>query len=216
MNPDFYILKAKLFLEQEKSADAATAALTALKLSPRTISPILQISDDFYLREAKVVYAKTIELGAREVLPYLGLGNIALHYQDLPEAEKWFGEARQIKADHPAVLLAWGRLMLAKNDLPKSKEFLEQSREKGEDSGTLHGALGDVYFKLKLWDQSVDSYQRAFKNRRKNLEWRRNMGVAFAEMGKKRQAEQKFREVLALSPDDADAWRELRKLGVRY
>jgi spermidine synthase len=215
-NPDFYVLKVKLFLEQEKSADAAQAALTALKLSPHAVPAILQMSDDFYLREAKTVYTKTIELGSREVLPYLGLGNIALHYRDLDEAEKWFGQARQIKADHPAVLLAWGRLWLAKDDFQKAKEFLEQSRAKGEESGTLYGALGDVYFNLKLWDQAVESYKEAFRSRRRNVDWRRKMGIAFAAMGKKREAEQKFREVLALTPDDSASWQELRKLGVRF
>jgi uncharacterized protein HemY len=106
---------------------------------------------------------------------------------------------------------------LAKDDPQKAKEFLEQSRDKGEDSGTLYGALGDAYFKLELWDQAVESYKQAFnKNRRRNVEWRRKMGIAFAQTGKKREAEQKFREVLAFTPDDADTWRELRRIGARY
>ncbi|HWP57493.1 MAG TPA: fused MFS/spermidine synthase [Candidatus Acidoferrales bacterium] len=217
VNPEFYVLKAKLFLEQEKSAEAAQAALAALNLSPKTIPAVLQISDEFYLQEAKTVYMKTIELGTREVLPYLGLGNIALHYRELDEAEKWFSRARRIKPDHPAVLLGWGRLMLARDDAARAKEFLEQARAHGEDSGTLYGALGDAYFKLELWEQAVAAYKQAFdRNRRRNVEWRRKLGIALAHMGKKREAEQKFREVLAFTPDDADAWRELRKIGVRY
>ncbi len=41
-------------------------------------------------------------------------------------------------------------------------------------------------------------------------------GSALAESGRKKEAEQKFREVLALSHDDAEAWKELEKLGVPY
>ncbi len=215
-NPDFYVLKTKLYLKQEKSADAATAALTALKLSPQTIPAILKISEDFYLREAKAVYGKMIELGTREILPYLQMGNIAFHYQDLDEVEKWLEQAKKIKADHPDVLLAWGRLMLARDKLEKAKEFLEQSREKGEYSGTLHGTLGDVYFKLKLWDKAIDSYGRAFKIRQGEVDWRRSMGIALANLGKKKEAEEKFREVLGLTSNDAEAWQELHKLGARY
>ena len=80
------------------------------------------MSDEFYLPEAKMVYAKVIEMGSREVLPYLGLGNIALHSGDIAEAEKWFVPAREIQADHPAVLLAWGRLALAKGNREKDKQ----------------------------------------------------------------------------------------------
>lgn len=215
-NPDFYVLRTKLLLKQDKSADAAIAALTALKLSPQTIPAMIQISEDFYLRDAKAVFGKMIELGTQEILPYLQMGNIGFHYQDLDEVEKWLEQAKKIKADHPGVLLAWGRLMLARDRLEKAREFLEQAREKGEDSGTLHGTLGDVYFKLKLWDKAIESYERAFKIRRGEIDWRRSMGIALAHIEKKKEAEQKFREVLAITPDDVEAWQELRKLGWRY
>ena len=74
------------------------------------------MSDEFYLPDAKVVYRKIIDMGSKEVLPYLGLGNIALHSGDLAEAEKWFIPARELQPDHPAVLLAWGRLTAVKGN----------------------------------------------------------------------------------------------------
>jgi spermidine synthase len=215
-NPNFYILKTKILLEQEKSTDAAETALIAIAHSRDAIKPILGMSEEFYLNEAKAVYTKTIELGTREILPYLGLGNIALHHKDLPEAEKWFERARKIKSDHPAVLLAWGRLMLAKDEPKKAKDFLEQSKKYGEDSATLYGALGDACLKLQLWEQAAKAYAQAIRYRSKNNEWRRNLGVALARMGMIREAEEKYREVLAFSSSDAEAWQELRKLGKRY
>src|SRR3970282_2135063 len=107
---------------------------------------------DFYLPEAKLVYAKVIEMGTKEVLPYLGLGNIAMHGGDLKEAEKWFAQARAIHGEHPAVLLAWGRLIAAKaqkqkdpthvkRSLEEAGELLERSAARGEDSATLHSTL---------------------------------------------------------------------------
>jgi Tetratricopeptide repeat. len=42
------------------------------------------------------------------------------------------------------------------------------------------------------------------------------LGQAYAKLGKVREAEQKYREVLALSPDDASAWKSLEALGKRY
>ncbi|MBI2351880.1 MAG: fused MFS/spermidine synthase, partial [Deltaproteobacteria bacterium] len=200
----------------EKSSEAAKTALLAMERSRQSIKEILRLSEDFYLPEAKLIYSKTIEMGTREIVPYLGLGNIALHSRNFKEAEKWFNQARSIRPDHPAVLLALGRLMLAKGEAGKAKDLLEQSKEKGEDSGTLYGALGEAYFKLELWDQAAKSYGQAVRLRRKNNEWRRSLGIALAKMGKVREAEEKYREVLAFSTSDAEAWRELQRLGKRY
>ncbi|MEK6601020.1 MAG: tetratricopeptide repeat protein, partial [Candidatus Binatota bacterium] len=213
---DFYVLKTKILLADEKSSEAAKTALLAMERSRQSIKEILRLSEDFYLPEAKLIYSKAIEMGTQEIIPYLGLGNIALHSRDLKEAEKWFGRARRIRADHPAVLLAWGRLMLAKGEAEKAKDFLEESKEKGEDSGTLYGALGEAYFKLELWDQAAQSYNRAVKFRKKNNDWRRSLGISLAKLGKVGEAEARYREVLAFSSSDADAWRELQKLGKRY
>ena len=215
-NADFYVLKTKILLADEKSSEAAKAALLAMERSRRTIGPVLRLSEDFFLPEAKLVYSKAIEMGTKEIVPYLGLGNIALHSRDMKEAEKWFDQAKRMRPDHPAVLLAWGRLMLAKGETEKAKELLEQSKEKGEDSSTLYGALGEAYYKLELWDQAAKTYGQAVRLRRKNTDWRRSLAIALAKMGKVKEAEEKLREVLALSTADAEAWRELQKLGKRY
>ncbi len=215
-NADFYVLKTKILLEAEKSAEAAKAAVTALERSPQTLRAILALSGDFYLPEAKVIYAKAIEMKSKEVLPYLGLGKIALYYHQLPEAEKWFEQARQMQPEHAGVLMAWGRLYLEKGETEKAKEFLEQAKEKGEDSDVLYSALGEAYRKLGLWQEAAGAYRRALKFRRSNVDWRRNLGIALANLGRTREAELKFREVLSISSDDAEAWQELKKLGKRY
>ena len=121
-NPKFYVLQTKILLDQDKSVEGSKAALAAMERSRDTTSDILALSDEFYLPEAKIVYSKAIEMGNREVLPYLGLGNIALHSGDVVEAEKWFVPAREIQADHPAVLLAFGRLALVKGNQEKDKQ----------------------------------------------------------------------------------------------
>lgn len=215
-NIDFYILKTKILLEQDRSSEAAKIATAVLERSPKAVRPILALSEDFYLEDAKIIYTKAIALGSRELLPYLGMGNIALHYRDFKEAEKWFERAGQIQPDHASVFLGRGRLLAAKGDFQKAREPLEQAREKGEDSATLHGTLGDVYSKLQLWEEAIRSYRTALRYQKKNHAWRRSLGVALAQTGRLREAEEKFREVLALAQDDVEAWRELRKLGKKY
>ena len=215
-NAKFYLLQMKILLDQDKSSEGATAALAALERDKNSISDVLAMSDEFYLPDAKKVYAKVIAMGSREVLPYLGLGNIALHSDDLKEAEKWFEQARALKPEHPAVLMAWGRLLAAKGNAKEAKELLEKSRAKGEDSATIFAEMGSVYSKLKMWDKAADSYREALRMRRRRNDWRLALGQAYAQQGKITEAERKYREVLAFSADEVEALKGLQALGKRY
>ena len=226
-NPKFYLLQAKVLLDQDKSTEGAKAAFAALERDKDAISQVLAMSDEFYLPDAKAVYSKIIAMGTKEVLPYLGLGNIALHSGEIPEAEKWFSQAREIDVEHPAVLLAWGRLIAAqakaqtdearaKTQLQEAREFLEKSKSKGEDSATIHSELGEIYLRLQMWDKAAASYEEALRLRRRRNDWRRILGQAYAQLGRTGEAERKFREVLAFSPDDVEAWRGLQSIGKKY
>ncbi|MEX0803665.1 MAG: fused MFS/spermidine synthase [Candidatus Binatia bacterium] len=226
-NPKFYLLQAKTFLEQDQSSEGAKAAFAALERDKDTISQVLAMSDELYLPDAKAVYGKIIQMGTKEVLPYLGLGNIALHTGDFSEAEKWFTQAREIEIEHPAVLLAWGRLIAArakaemdndqsKTQLQEARSVLEKAKSKGEDSATIHSELGAIYLRLSLWDKAAESYEEALRLRRRRNDWRLTLGQAYARLGRVREAERKYREVLAFSPDDVEAWKGLQELGKKY
>jgi tetratricopeptide (TPR) repeat protein len=218
-NPKFFLLRLKVLLEQDKSADGAKAAFAALALDKGTASEILAMSDEFYLPEAKAVYGKIIEMGSREVLPYLGLGNIALHGGDKEEAEKWFAKAKELQPDHPAVLLATGRLAAAKGQYEQyeqAKTLLERSRAKGEESATIYSELGAVYMHLEAWDKAAENYEHALRMRRRRNDLRLSLARTYAQLGRRGEAEQKYREVLAFSPEDTDALKGLQQLGKRF
>jgi len=226
-NPKFHLLKMRILLEQDKSAEGLKEALAALESGSEYISDVLAMSDEFYLPEAQVIYRKVISMGNKEVLPYLGLGNIALHSGDLTEAEKWFIQARDLQAEHPAVLLAWGRLAAAKaarlkddgqakKELQEARALLEKSKSKGEDSATIHTELGGVYYRLAVWEKAAAEYTEALRMRRRRNDLRFSLGQSYAQLGKIKDAEQKYREILSLSPDDADALKALQDLGAKY
>jgi Flp pilus assembly protein TadD len=67
-----------------------------------------------------------------------------------------------------------------------------------------------------MWQEAADSYKEALRLRRRRNEWRLALGNAYAKLGKVRDAERKYREVLAFSPDDANAWKALEAIGKRY
>ena len=226
-NPKFHLLQAKLLLDQDKSSEGAKAIFKALELDRNTASQVLALSDELYLPDAKEVYGKIISLGSREILPYLGLGNIALHSGDLKEAEKWFVPARELQPDHPAVLLAWGRFAAAqakeeenpeqaKKKFEQAKHMLERSQAKGEESATIFAELGEVYSRLAIWDKAAESYEQALRMRRRRNDWRLALGHAYAQLGRFRDAEVKYRQVLVLSPDEAEAAKALDAIGRRF
>ena len=250
-NPKFHLLQAKVLLDQDKSSEGAKALLKALDLDRSAATQVLAMSDELYLPDAKEVYGKVIALGTQEVLPYLGLGNIALHGGDLKEAEKWFTPARDLQPQHPAVLLAWGRLAAAqakeeknpermKKMFEHARELLERSMSKGEESATLHSELGLVYARLatwdaaaksdgqaqekaaretqasELWEKAAKSYEQALRMRRRRNDWRLELGNIYAQLGRISDAELKYRQVLALSPDDVGAARGLEAIGKRF
>ncbi len=213
---DFYVLKTHILLEAEKNPEALKAAMAAIERSPQTVSAILALSGDFYLSEAQQVYLKAIQLGLKDYQPYLGLGNIALYRHDAAEAEKWLAEAGKLAPEHQKVLLAQGRLALEKNDAPRARTLLERARDKGEKSDALYIALAEACRQMDAWPEAVDAYTRALRLKRTNVELRRKLGIALAKVGRVKEAERKFREALASSPDDWESWRELQKLGKRY
>jgi uncharacterized protein HemY len=116
--------------------------------------------------------------------------------------------AQALRQEDPAV---------AKKQWQEAREFLEKSKATElETSATLHSALGTVYTKLEMWEKAADAYQEALRMRRRQNEWRFALGHAYARLGKLREAERKYREVLAFSPDDAEAWKALEAIGRRY
>jgi len=50
-----------------------------------------------------------------------------------------------------------------------------------------------------------------------NATWRLNLGITLAQLGprERQEAEQRFREVLAMDPANTRAWEELHRLGKR-
>ena len=106
--------------------------------------------------------------------------------------------------------------LLTSPSVIEAKDLLERSKAKGEDSVTIYSELAAVYAKLGMWEKAADSYEQALRLRRRRNDWRLALGQAYAKLGKLREAERKYREVLAFSPDDADAWRALEAIGKRY
>lgn len=215
-NADFHLLRARILIAQDKTSEAAKAAAHALQYAPEKVKRVMALAEDLYTHEAKEIYFRIVALGAREIIPYLGLGSLAVRERRLDEAERWLRQAEKIQPKHPAVLLALGKFESAKGNYAQAVTLLEESQERGEDSATLFGELGEAYSHLQQWEKAASSLERAAKNQRRNTRWRLLQANALAQLGKKKDAEIKYREVLAINPSSSEAWQGLKSLGSKY
>jgi spermidine synthase len=216
-NPGYYLLQSRILSVMERPDEAFQAAKKTLDLRPTANqTEILALCENFYTRDAAVIYRRIIEAGSKELLPFTGLADIALHARDMTQAGQWLDRAAQIDAKHPKVLFARGKLERAKGNLAEAIALFEDTRKTGEDSASLFSELGEAYSQTKQWEKAAAAYEMALRRHRKNTAWRLAWARALHHAGKHREAEEKYRELLAINPDFTDAWRGLRALRKRF
>jgi spermidine synthase len=215
---DYHLLRAQILAAEEKTEEAARAAQIAIALDERKIKKVMALAEDLYTGEAKQVYLKAIEKNPREIIPYLGIGTVEIQRNQIAEAESWLRKAEALQPKHAAVLLALGRLEVAKKNYPQAVGYLEASRAapEGEESSILYGTLGNAYVRLERWDDAVKALQQALVKQRHNTEWRLLQAEALIHLHRTREAEIRYRQVLALDPNNSEGWKGLKALGKRY
>ncbi|HEY2990586.1 MAG TPA: fused MFS/spermidine synthase [Candidatus Binatia bacterium] len=213
---DYQLLRAQILVAKEKTGEAAKAAEAVLALDRSKMKKVLTLAEDLYTSEAKGIYLKAITMDSGEFLPYLRLGETALFRKQIPEAESWLRRAENMQPKQRGVLLALGRLQAAKGNYAEAVKLLEESKDKGEVADALYAELGSAYGRLEQWDKAAEMLERALKNQRYNASWRLLYGEALEKLGRMKEAELKFREVLALEPGDAEAWKKLSELKKKY
>jgi tetratricopeptide (TPR) repeat protein len=215
-NPAYHFLRAQILNAQEQPGEAVQAAARALEGGPQYFAKVLALTEDFYTKQAEIIYQQLLRTGAKEMLAFLGLGNIALYRNQIPQAEAWVGKAATLEPKNRLVLLALGRIELAQGNHAAAKEFLEESKRKGTESSALYSSLGEVYTHLSDWQKAEESYSLALRHERKNIQWRLALANALVQLRRADEAEEKYREILAIDPNFTAAWRGLKQLGRRY
>jgi tetratricopeptide (TPR) repeat protein len=214
---EYHLLRTQILSALDLSKEAFEAAEKALDLGTKeTERVILTVSENFYTRDAKVIYHRMVGGGSTELLPYLGLANIALHEKKITEAERWLEKAAKINNAHAGYAFARGKLEVAKKNFPEALRLFKEAQKYGEDSASLYHEMAHAYGEIKQWEESARFYELALRRHRRNVSWRLEWARALQHLGRSRAAEEKYRDVLALDPNLGDAWRGLNSLGKRY
>ena len=217
-NADYHLLRAQILTTQEKTAEATRAAQIVIALDASKVKKVMALAEDLYTGEARQVYLKAIEANPKEIIPYIGLGTVELQRNRIDEAETWLRKAEALQPKHASVLLALGRLEVVRKNYPHAVALLEAARAapEREESSILYGTLGNAYLQLERWDDAVKTLQQALFRQRRNSEWRMLQAQALTRLGRTREAELRYREVLAMEPSNGEAWQGLKSLGHRY
>ncbi|HEY1371401.1 MAG TPA: fused MFS/spermidine synthase [Candidatus Binatia bacterium] len=216
-NADYHLLRAQILAAQDKTVEATRAAQIVIALDGSKVKNVMALAENLYTGEARQVYLKAIEANPKEIIPYLGLGTVELQHNRIAEAESWLHKAEALQPKHAAVLLALGRLEVVRKNYPRAVALLEAARAapEGEESSILYGTLGNAYVQLGRWDDAVTTLEQALLRQRRS-EWRVLQARALTRLGRTREAELRYREVLALEPSNGEAWEGLKSLGRRY
>lgn len=215
-NADYQLLRAKILVAKEDTVEAAKTVETALALDGSKMRKVLALAEELYTGQAKGIYLKALAADARQLVPYLRLGEMALFRKQITEAESWLRQAEKMQPKQPGLLFALGRVQVAKGNDAEAVRLLEEAKKMGEDSATLDGELGLAYSRLEEWPKAAARLAAALKTQRHNTRWRIGYGDVLVKLGKRKEAELKFREALALETDNAEAWKKLKELKSKY
>jgi spermidine synthase len=215
-NAAYHLLRAQILTAQDKTAEAVKSAEKALDGGPGYASAVLTLTADFYTKQAEAIYQRILNKGWQEAQAYLGLSDIAYHRQRLKEAESWVRRAALLQPKDRTVLLALGRIEWAKGNYAAARKVLEDARRQGDDSATLHSLLGEIYRHSRQWRAAELAYKSALRYDQRNTRWRYALADVLLQLGKRGEAGEKYREILALEPNSPGAWQGLKYLGERY
>jgi protein O-mannosyl-transferase len=128
------------------------------------------------------------------------------------EAEGYYREAMK---SNPNYMPAYNNLGLTQmeqgNLVAAMHSFTEALRLKPGD-GTVHFKRGEIYARMKKWDEAIGEYQNAVKTNPYSSSLHNNLGVALTQKKRLDEANQEYREAIRLNPEHAGAHYQLSLL----
>lgn len=177
----------------------------------------------FYLRRDQHSYAQAIPLfrnaanaDLRSPLPRAGLAeSLVLRYQDerdprlLDEADGLLQEARAFNPDSVPVLLAAGRLAIARGGDEEALKSYQRVAELQPRNVEVWRRIAEIYVRRNLRKEAIESYRKAIALDPGNYATYQELGSFFWERGEYANAAEQFRRTVERAPGFAEAWTNL-------
>lgn len=217
LSGDARLLKARLLAEDGRSRAASEecrAAVRGLLPSPLAAVEVARLLDsddgEAVLREILQRYPHLVEAQA-------ALAEALRRNGRHDEAIQRFRELLDRRPKDPRIPFGLGRALLAAKEPVEALAAFEMAAARGEASGELHAERAEALTLLGRTAEAVAALREALRTHIEGTAWRLSLGLALIALGPdhRQEAEQRFREVLAIDPANTRAWEELRKLGAR-
>jgi tetratricopeptide (TPR) repeat protein len=216
-NPEARLLHARLLAEEERPIAAAEELRKVVEGPPAYAAAAVEVASNLEAADAIAILRRIQERNPRLTEPRVALAEALYKGGHYRQAES---EYREIQRDRPTdrrVLYGLGRALLAQGVYDRALAALDEAGKSGEGSGEFQADRGEVLMWLGRYGEAVTAYRLALRSNVEQVTWRLNLGIALAQLGPSmaQEAEQRFREVLAMDSANTRAWEELHKLGKR-
>ena len=122
---------------------------------------------------------------------------------------------RDLKRRYPEEESVWSLEMLYcewNKDHYAVIDIAKKILERTPGDASVWDTLGRIYFELNSIDESRASHQRAIDLDPDNPEYRNHIGLTYAALGEREQAEENYRAAIAMNANDVEAYRNLTSM----
>jgi len=217
MDAQAHLLRARLFAEDGQPHAAAEDLLRAVTGPVRLLDEAVEVAKTLKAEEAIRVLRKIRQQDSRLVEAQVALADALQQAGRHREAEVEYRELGPARPQDPRIPFGLGRSLLSQDDYAAALAALDAAAKLGEASGEFHARRGETLMRLGRYVEAAEAFRRALRTNVENITWRLNLGISLAASGPggRPEAEQRFREVLAMDPSNTRAWEELHNLGGR-
>jgi spermidine synthase len=217
-NPEARLLRARLLAEDGRSGAAAEDLLRAVAGSVPYLGGAVEVTKSLEAEDAVRILRRIRQRDPRLTEGRVALAEALQRGENYPQAEREYREVQRDRPNDPRIFFGLGRALLAQGVYDRALAAFEEAARLGESSGEFQAARGEALMWLGRYREATALYRQALRSQVEHVTWRLNLGISLAQLGppEAREAEQRFREVLALDPGNTRAWEALQKLGKRF
>jgi spermidine synthase len=218
MDAEAHVFRARLLVEDGLHHGAAEDLVRAVSGPMRLPDEAIEVAKTLEADEAVRVLRKIRQQSPHLVEAQVALADALRRADHDRQAEAEYRDLARLLPKDARVPFGLGRVLVQFGDYAAALEALDEAAAFGETSGELHARRGEVLIRLQRYPEAAAAYRQALRTNVEYVNWRLNLGIALAASGPagRAEAEQRFREVLAMDSGNTRAWEELHRLGARF
>ena len=161
---------------------------------------------------AQEQYAKAGEKHGYNAKLYVQIGNSYLAVKNYPKATEAYKQALSKNSREIDAYIGLGRTLEEQGDIPGAIVNLKEGTGLTQDS-SLYAKLGELYFKMRDYDQAISAFTSALERSANNVRYRRLIADVYFAKKDYKNAASAYEKVIALSPTE---WVAYHRLGDAY